>query len=211
LSCTAVGQGPTNNSLPGTYSSVNETGTYSGSGFTPTNGSWSAFNYVVPTPTPSPSPLPSFSPAPTPTGTFTPAPTPTPVTYYYWLGTYSVSSFTTTNLASPGPLAVAATTGCFVMFATGTTGTNNGFGTGNPTFATPYSINTNIIGSGSITSFTISPPLAANNGPFMVSFGLSSGGTGTATINQFQTFTFSDARQAAAFIQQLKQRAGPAP
>jgi hypothetical protein len=183
-----VGNGPSSstNPLPGTYTGITESGIFTPTGgYTPTGGTWTAATYTPPPSTPAPTPT-ATGPSPTPLPTTSPSPgaTSTPITFYYWSGTYTVGAFTAMTVQG-STLPVSATSGCFGVIAT----QGNAFQFGDPAFATAAT--NSPVASGMLTSFTVTPPLTTTSGPFTVSFTLSTGATGTATLTQFVSTTTS--------------------
>jgi hypothetical protein len=209
LSCTNILSTIPVVAVPGTYTAIYVNGTFT-TGLTvgPTGAAWDAYAYALATPTPVPTPTatPTATPAPTPTPV--PTATPTPVVYDFWVGTYNVPAYTTTNLSAtpvPVPTSVSATNGCILV------GAQVGGTSPNLYMISDLSLPTNnlvysSVNGGTLTGLTFTPALAAAAGTYNGTFTLldytnATVASGTMSITTFQTYTFADQRAAAAFIQ----------
>jgi hypothetical protein len=178
----------------GNYTAIYQDGTTTGTTFTPTTGEWVAYVYAAATPTPAPTPTPVPTATPMPTPTPAPTATPTPTTYNFWSGTYSIPTYSTLSDITSMTTPISATSGC--MYIATQSGNTSAEAFAFPSFTAVQNIS--VINAGTLSGFTISPALTTGNGPFNVTFTLSSGVTGTGTINSYTTFTESEARRAFA-------------
>ena len=193
--------------IPGNYLSIVSDGQVSGSTFTgdPAISSWEDDAYVI-VPTPSPTPIMTATPIATATPTTSPVPTTTPVMISVYTGSYTVSSFSGSQIpeggATPSAYTVQAQSGCFELALTqpvgGTIGqirrllatpnpSDNSFAFGFPNTGTA-NYQTTEIATGSITAFTINNlSVSAQSGSG--TFTLDSGATGSVSITQAQSVT----------------------
>lgn len=171
--------------LPGTYSTIIATGTYSSTTFTAnissTGSSWFSYAYTAAaSPSPGPSSTLTSNPNPNPTATRTPQP------IYDFIGTYQLQS---------------GSRGCFVVITSQDgsplsiyNGTSlqgaSGIGTGGPNVNPPYNVTS--VASGTLTSLVINN-LGAGGGSGTVS--LSNGDTGTVTLTSRLSSSLDEARK----------------
>jgi len=181
----------------GTFTSIDASGTVSGSTFNAQSGDWEAIAFVPPTPTPTPTTTASPQPTPIPTVSPVPTATPTPVMVTEYLGEYTVTSYGG-NAAGGGTYTAAATNGCFFLILEqpvgGTAGqirhrlplvtptaSPNAFADGEPNESGLEA--ETFLDEGSLTSFTITnlTPISGS-GSFSFTNSADATATGTVTI-----------------------------